>query len=98
MVAHSCLQSNFLDCIFYFHENQKNVESETESLYKKFYSRRVCNISSQKEVSEQSYEELPVICNHTVLPATRRKYRVPPNPSQASWYSIYLPRRNERPS
>jgi len=45
----------------------------------------------------QSYgTSSPIIEAHTVWPATRHGECDPPNTSQVSWYSIYLPRRDGR--
>jgi len=39
----------------------------------------------------------PAVSAHTMLPATEKQVNVPHlNPSHASWYSIYLPRRDVR--
>jgi len=41
------------------------------------------------------------ICDHIVLPATRHKWTCPAKPQSCrldGWYSIYLPRRDGRPS
>jgi len=45
----------------------------------------------------QSYGTSPT-WDHTVLPATRHRWTVyvSPNPSQNGWYSINLPKRDER--